>query len=137
MYSIYLLQFFILLIKIISLHFKRNARRNTLYLHILYVYITILCHGTIKINFLFFLYRLQFWLRQDLVSQDYHIVNIILHSMLCLLTLFVYNIFLGPEGRSISFYAAALFAVHPIHTEAVIIIINASLALYILTWKLY
>lgn len=82
-------------------------------------------------------FRLQFWLRQDLVSQDYHVVNIILHSMICLLTLFVYNIFLGPEGRSISFYAAALFTVHPIHTEAVIIIINASLSLYILTWKLY
>ena len=95
----------------------------------------ILRHNTIKINFLFFFCRLQFWLRQDLVSQDYHIVNIILHSMICLLTLFVYNIFLGPEGRSISFYAAALFAVHPIHTEAVIIIINTSLSLYVGCWK--
>jgi len=44
--------------------------------------------------------------------------------MICLLTLFVYNIFLGSEGWNISFYAAALFAVHPIHTEAVIINIS-------------
>ncbi|EFN75244.1 transmembrane and TPR repeat-containing protein 4 isoform X1 [Harpegnathos saltator] len=64
-------------------------------------------------------FRLHFWLRQDLISQDYHIVNIVLHSMVCLLTFLVYNVFLGPEGRNISFYATALFAVHPIHTEAV------------------
>ncbi|EGI63036.1 Transmembrane and TPR repeat-containing protein 4 [Acromyrmex echinatior] len=80
-------------------------------------------------------FRLQFWLRQDLVSQDYHVVNIILHSMICLLTLFVYNIFLGPEGRSISFYAAALFTVHPIHTEAVSGIVGrAELLCGLFTW---
>ncbi|KYM94696.1 Transmembrane and TPR repeat-containing protein 4 [Cyphomyrmex costatus] len=80
-------------------------------------------------------FRLQFWLRQGLVSQDYHIVNIILHSTICLLTLFVYNIFLGPEGRNISFYAAALFAVHPIHTEAVSGIVGrAELLCGLFTW---
>lgn len=36
-----------------------------------------------------------------------------------LLTLFVYNLILGPKEQNISFYAATLFAVHPIHTEAV------------------
>ncbi|KAL6260811.1 hypothetical protein P5V15_008337 [Pogonomyrmex californicus] len=80
-------------------------------------------------------FRLQFWLRQDLVSQDYHIVNIILHSLICLLTLYVYNIFLGPEGQNISFYAAALFAVHPIHTEAVSGIVGrAELLCSLFTW---
>ncbi|KYN09382.1 Transmembrane and TPR repeat-containing protein 4 [Trachymyrmex cornetzi] len=80
-------------------------------------------------------FRLQFWLRQDLVSQDYHIINIILHSMICLLTLFIYNIFLGPEGQNISFYAAALFAVHPIHTEAVSGIVGrAELLCGLFTW---
>lgn len=67
----------------------------------------------------FYLYRLHYWLRQDLISQDYHIVNIILHSINSLLTLFVYNLVLGPNEQNISFYAATLFAVHPIHTEAV------------------
>lgn len=47
-------------------------------------------------------------------------MNIALHSMVCLLTLFVYNMLLGPDERNTSFYAAALFAVHPIHAEAVI-----------------
>lgn len=42
-----------------------------------------------------------------------------LHSINSLLTLFIYNLVLGPKGQKISFYAAALFAVHPIHTEAV------------------
>ncbi|XP_011635956.1 transmembrane and TPR repeat-containing protein 4-like [Pogonomyrmex barbatus] len=80
-------------------------------------------------------FRLQFWLRQDLVSQDYHIVNIILHSLICLLTLYVYNIFLGPEGQNISFYAAALFAVHPVHTEAVSGIVGrAELLCSLFTW---
>ncbi|XP_070511820.1 protein O-mannosyl-transferase TMTC4 isoform X2 [Cardiocondyla obscurior] len=78
---------------------------------------------------------LQFWLRQSLVSQDYHIVNIILHSVICLLTLFVYNIFLGPEEQSTSFYATALFAVHPIHTEAVSGIVGrAELLCSLFTW---
>ncbi|XP_071632381.1 protein O-mannosyl-transferase TMTC4 isoform X2 [Temnothorax longispinosus] len=80
-------------------------------------------------------FRLQFWLRQGLVSQDYHIVNIILHSTICLLILSVYNIFLGPEERSTSFYAAALFAVHPIHTEAVSGIVGrAELLCSLFTW---
>ncbi|XP_025995838.1 protein O-mannosyl-transferase TMTC4 isoform X6 [Solenopsis invicta] len=80
-------------------------------------------------------FRLQFWLRQGLVSQDYHIINIILHSVICLLTFFVYNIFLGPEGYSTSFYAAALFAVHPIHTEAVSGIVGrAELLSSLFTW---
>ncbi|XP_011706097.1 PREDICTED: transmembrane and TPR repeat-containing protein 4 [Wasmannia auropunctata] len=80
-------------------------------------------------------FRLHFWLRQDLVSQDFHIVNIILHSVICLLTLFVYNVFLGPEGQSISFYATALFAVHPIHTEAVSGIVGrAELLCSLFTW---
>lgn len=55
-----------------------------------------------------------------MVSQDYHLINVMLHSVVCLLTLFVYNILMGPDKWNISFYAAALFAVHPIHTEAVI-----------------
>ncbi|XP_011861843.1 PREDICTED: transmembrane and TPR repeat-containing protein 4 isoform X2 [Vollenhovia emeryi] len=80
-------------------------------------------------------FRLQFWLRQGLVSQDFHVVNVILHSTICLLTLFVYNLFLGPEGHSSAFYAAALFAVHPIHTEAVSGIVGrAELLCSLFTW---
>ncbi|KAL6433591.1 hypothetical protein ACFW04_006584 [Cataglyphis niger] len=64
-------------------------------------------------------FRLHFWLRQNLISRDYHIINIMLHSINSLLTFLVYNLILGSKGQNISFYAAILFAVHPIHTEAV------------------
>ncbi|CAK9832241.1 Protein O-mannosyl-transferase TMTC4 [Anthophora retusa] len=64
-------------------------------------------------------FRLHFWLRRDLIAQDYHIVNIILHTIVCMLMLPVFNILLGSEGRSTAFYATVLFAVHPVHTEAV------------------
>ncbi|XP_012529196.1 protein O-mannosyl-transferase TMTC4 isoform X2 [Monomorium pharaonis] len=80
-------------------------------------------------------FRLQFWLRQSLISQDYHIINIILHSIICLLTLFVYNVFLGPKEQSTSFYATALFTVHPIHAEAVSGIVGrAELLCSLFTW---
>nr|XP_012149075.1 PREDICTED: transmembrane and TPR repeat-containing protein 4-like isoform X2 [Megachile rotundata] len=64
-------------------------------------------------------FRLHFWLRKDLVAQDYHIINIILHTFVCILTLAVFNILLGRKQNNIAFFATALFAVHPIHTEAV------------------
>lgn len=80
-------------------------------------------------------FRLHFWLRQDLISQDYHIINIMLHSTNSLLTLFVYNLVLGPKRQDISFYAAILFAVHPIHTEAVSGIVGrAELLCALFTW---
>ncbi|XP_076640372.1 protein O-mannosyl-transferase F38B6.6 [Colletes latitarsis] len=64
-------------------------------------------------------FRLHFWLREILVAQDYHIVNIILHMIVCMLLLPVFNILLGSKGKNIAVYATVLFAVHPVHTEAV------------------
>ncbi|CAL7943080.1 unnamed protein product [Xylocopa violacea] len=64
-------------------------------------------------------FRLHFWLRGSLIAQDYHIVNIILHIIVSILMLPVFNILLGSRERTIAFYATALFAVHPVHTEAV------------------
>ncbi|XP_034189920.2 protein O-mannosyl-transferase TMTC4 [Osmia lignaria lignaria] len=64
-------------------------------------------------------FRLHFWLRESLIAQDYHIVNIILHTLVCVLMLPVFNILLGAKQKNIAFYAIALFAVHPIHAEAV------------------
>lgn len=62
---------------------------------------------------------MHFWLRGGLVAQDYRIVNIILHTIVCVLMLPVLNVLLGSKGNSIAFYSTALFAVHPVHTEAV------------------
>ncbi|XP_076247643.1 protein O-mannosyl-transferase F38B6.6 [Calliopsis andreniformis] len=64
-------------------------------------------------------FRLQFWIRQGLIAQDYHIVNIALHMIVCMIMFPVLNILLGSEGKNVAFYSIALFAVHPIHTEAV------------------
>lgn len=65
------------------------------------------------------IYRLHFWLRERLIAQDYHIVNIILHTIVSILMLPVFNILIDSKERSTTFYATALFAVHPVHTEAV------------------
>ncbi|XP_017892077.1 transmembrane and TPR repeat-containing protein 4-like [Ceratina calcarata] len=64
-------------------------------------------------------FRLHYWIRGSLVAQDFHIVNIILHTIICILMLPVLNILLGFERKNIAFYTVALFSVHPVHTEAV------------------
>ncbi|XP_076161953.1 protein O-mannosyl-transferase TMTC4 isoform X2 [Ptiloglossa arizonensis] len=64
-------------------------------------------------------FRLNFWFRQTLVAQDFHIINIILHTIICILLLPVFNIILGSKGKNIAVYATVLFTVHPVHTEAV------------------
>ena len=51
----------------------------------------------------------------------FHLVNILLHAAVALLLYFVLRKLLEelPQGANIAFAAALLFAVHPIHTEAV------------------
>ena len=51
----------------------------------------------------------------------YHLLNLLLHAMVVwLLYLVLKEIFDGhPQGKNIAFAAALLFAVHPIHSEAV------------------
>lgn len=62
---------------------------------------------------------MQYWFRGHLNSQDFHIVNIILHVIVCVLTLHVFNILLNNKEQNIAFYATVLFSIHPVHTEAV------------------
>jgi protein O-mannosyl-transferase len=51
----------------------------------------------------------------------YHVVNVLLHAAVTLLLYFVLQIFLAsvPRGSTIALVAALVYAVHPIHTEAV------------------
>ena len=58
----------------------------------------------------------------------YHLVNLFLHSGVTILLFFVLRTILGrmPRGGFIAFVAAVLFAVHPIHTDAVTSIIGRS-----------
>ncbi|XP_035733184.1 protein O-mannosyl-transferase TMTC4-like isoform X1 [Vespa mandarinia] len=80
-------------------------------------------------------FRMQYWIRGYLDSQDFHIVNIILHIIVCVLTLHVFNILLSNKEQNIAFYATVLFAIHPVHTEAISGIVGrAELLCVLFTW---
>lgn len=61
---------------------------------------------TFRLNYLF----------SELSAASYHLLNVILHAVVCVLFLRVCRLFLD---KTSSLVAALLFAVHPIHTEAV------------------
>ncbi|XP_013873074.1 transmembrane and TPR repeat-containing protein 3 [Austrofundulus limnaeus] len=61
---------------------------------------------TFRLNFLF----------SELSAASYHLLNVVLHAVVCVLFLRVCRLFLD---KTSSLVAAFLFAVHPIHTEAV------------------
>ncbi|XP_051546267.1 protein O-mannosyl-transferase TMTC3-like [Myxocyprinus asiaticus] len=61
---------------------------------------------TFRLNYLF----------SELSSSSYHLLNVLLHAVVCVLFLHFCRLLLD---RSTSLIAALLFAVHPIHTEAV------------------
>ncbi|XP_066245654.1 protein O-mannosyl-transferase Tmtc3-like isoform X1 [Euwallacea similis] len=65
-----------------------------------------LCVLTFRLNYLF----------GQLEPLGYHLVNVLLHSIVCLMYFRMCSMFLPDLA---SFVAAMLFAVHPIHTEAV------------------
>uniref|UniRef100_A0A1A8C0I0 Protein O-mannosyl-transferase TMTC3 n=1 Tax=Nothobranchius kadleci TaxID=1051664 RepID=A0A1A8C0I0_NOTKA len=56
------------------------------------------------------------YLVSELSAASYHLLNIVLHGVVCVLFLRVCRLFLD---KTSSLVAALLFAVHPIHTEAV------------------
>uniref|UniRef100_A0AAY4CI37 Protein O-mannosyl-transferase TMTC3 n=1 Tax=Denticeps clupeoides TaxID=299321 RepID=A0AAY4CI37_9TELE len=60
-------------------------------------------------------FRLNYWF-SELSAASYHFLNVGLHAVVCVLFLRVCRLFLD---RTSSLVAALLFAVHPIHTEAV------------------
>uniref|UniRef100_T1JK21 Uncharacterized protein n=1 Tax=Strigamia maritima TaxID=126957 RepID=T1JK21_STRMM len=51
----------------------------------------------------------------ELEPMGYHLVNVLLHGVVCIMYLRFCNLFLSPKP---SLVAAILFAIHPIHTEA-------------------
>ncbi|KAL0155204.1 hypothetical protein M9458_049467, partial [Cirrhinus mrigala] len=60
---------------------------------------------TFRLNYLF----------SELSSSSYHLLNVVLHAVVCVLFLHFCRLLLD---RNTSLVAALLFAVHPIHTEA-------------------
>jgi protein O-mannosyl-transferase len=59
---------------------------------------------------------------------SYHLLNLLLHAAVTLLLFLLLRALLAPlsRGETIAFVAALLFAVHPIHTEAVASIVGRS-----------
>lgn len=56
------------------------------------------------------------YLLSELSAASYHLLNVVLHAAVCVLFLRVCRLFLD---KTFSLVAALMFAVHPIHTEAV------------------
>lgn len=65
-----------------------------------------LCVVTFRLNYLF----------SELEPTGYHLVNLVLHAVVCIMFMRMCTLFFN---ETTSFVAALLFAVHPIHTEAV------------------
>ncbi|XP_063991527.1 protein O-mannosyl-transferase TMTC4 isoform X4 [Diachasmimorpha longicaudata] len=64
-------------------------------------------------------FRFHHWLRGQLIPIDFHVINLILHTIVSLLTLVVFKKLFKRESKYLAFYGAVLFAVHPVHCEAV------------------
>ncbi|KAJ8315684.1 hypothetical protein KUTeg_007834 [Tegillarca granosa] len=75
-----------------------------------------LCVLTFRLNYMF----------SELEPMSYHLVNVILHGVVCIIFMKVCSLFLFSLP---SFLSALLFAVHPIHTEAVTGIVGRAEAL--------
>lgn len=71
---------------------------------------------TFRLNYLF----------SELNAASYHLLNLVLHAVVCVLFLRVCRLFLD---KTSSLVAALLFAVHPIHTEAVSIAVTRMVVL--------
>ena len=66
-----------------------------------------LCAATFKLNYLI----------HELQPMGYHLVNVLLHSAVCYLYVLLCGVIFGDVWPAL--IAGLLFAVHPIHTEAV------------------
>lgn len=75
-------------------------------------------------------FRLNYWAAGEYKAMGFHLVNIMLHALNCMLALRVFSVVFGgialsKDGFKVfaapksSFLAAVLFATHPIHTENV------------------
>ncbi|XP_060080466.1 protein O-mannosyl-transferase TMTC3-like isoform X2 [Ylistrum balloti] len=70
-------------------------------------------------------FRLNYFLHQ-LDTMGYHLINVVLHAVVCLLFMKMCRMFLPDLA---SFVAAFLFAIHPIHVEAVTGVVGRAEAL--------
>jgi hypothetical protein len=69
--------------------------------------------------------RWNYWLAGGLHPRGFHLTNVLLHAAVSVLSLAIFNLLLGGASHRAALLASLLFAVHPIHAEAVSIIFIA------------
>jgi hypothetical protein len=75
--------------------------------------------------------RWNYWLAGGLHPRGFHLMNVLLHATVSMLSLAIFNLLLGGACHRAALLASLLFAVHPIHAEAVSIIFT------VLKWWLH
>lgn len=75
-------------------------------------------------------FRLNYFF-SELNAASYHLLNVVFHAIVCVLFLRVCRLFLD---RKSALVAAVLFAVHPIHTEAVSLLVFTCNGYECLAW---
>lgn len=63
-------------------------------------------------------FRLNYILNK-LDPKSFHLTNLLLHAVCSTLSLVIFTTLLGENRPRLSFIAAVIFSVHPVHTEAV------------------
>lgn len=64
-------------------------------------------------------FRWNCWLAGGLHPRGFHLTNVLLHATVSVLSLAIFNLLLGGACHRAALLASLLFAVHPIHAEAV------------------
>jgi len=68
-------------------------------------------------------YRLNYWLSGGiLIARSFKLANLLLHIVISVISLSVFDRLFGGNCAKASLIASLLFAVHPIHCEAVSLI---------------
>lgn len=80
-------------------------------------------------------YRYLNYAISELHPFSYHLVNVLLHGVVCVLFLFLCRIVLG-RGKW-SLFSALLYAVHSIHTEAVSVVMYCIVYLIVCRWLMW
>lgn len=64
-------------------------------------------------------FRLNYILSGGLNAMHFHLINLVLHSTVSALSTLIFSIIFEEDSPRLSFVTAVIFAIHPVHTEAV------------------
>nr|CAD7202138.1 unnamed protein product [Timema douglasi] len=64
-------------------------------------------------------FRWNYWMSEGLKPWGFHVTNVLLHCLVSVLSLLVYDRLFGGHSPRAALLSALLFSVHPVHSEAV------------------